>query len=284
MKIGLKSRFSDLSEVLSLSPDFVEFQFSDKDVDYDFSPKNEYLLPCIIHLPEFWDGYLIDISSISNENQVLPLSKSREVLQQIITKSERFFKYFKNKKNIYVLHPGGMSFERDYPVNNKYRMEALIESLSLLKTDNAEILVENLPPFPWYFGGQWNSNIFMDAQEISEFCKITGKKICYDTSHSKLFCNYQKKDFFSQLEIFKKYMMHIHIADGIGVDGEGIQIDEGEINFHTFFNSIREYDNTIVNEVWNGYINNFSGFKIAVERIKKHIDTTRQSKKKSQIA
>lgn len=277
MKIGLKARFSDLDEILKLSPDFIEFQFSDKDPDFNFKAKSKYLLPCIIHLPEFWNGYLIDISAIKDENQVLPLKKSREVLQEIINKSGRFFKYFNNEKNIFVLHPGGMTFERDYPKNNKYRMETLIKSLSFIKTENSEILVENLPPYPWYFGGQWHSNFFMDAEEIHEFCKITKRRICYDTSHSKLYCNYNKKDFFSQLEIFKKYMDHVHIADGVGVDGEGIQIGEGEINFDKFFRAIRNYNKTIVNEVWNGYINNFSGFKIAVKRIKMYINASNRA-------
>ena len=272
MQIGLKARFSDFSEIVKLRPDFVEFHFSDVDPDFNFVAKEKYPFPCFIHLPEMWNGHMIDIASVKNENQVLPLSESIEVLQKIITKSERFFKYFNNKENIFILHPGGMSFDKDYPENNKHRMETLIESLSQIKTNNSEILVENLPPYPWYLGGQWNSNIFMEAHEIEKFCQITGKKICFDTSHSKLYCNSANKDFFDELKIVKKYIKHIHIGDAKGVDGEGIQIDEGEIDFKKFFDLMKYYEGTMVNEIWMGYINDFQGFKIANQKIKKYLN------------
>ena len=271
MKIGLKTRFSDFSEIIKLKPDFVEFHFSDIDPDFNFVAKEKYSFPCFIHLPEIWHGHLIDIASIKNENQILPLNESIEVLQKIITKSEKFFEFFNNKENIFILHPGGMSFEKDYPENNKHRIETLAESLSQIKTNNSEILVENLPPYPWYLGGQWNSNIFMDAKEIEKFCHLTDRKICFDTSHSKLYCNSVKKDFFEELNIIKKYIKHIHVGDAKGVDGEGIQIDEGEIDFKIFFDLIKDYHGTIVNEIWMGYSNQFSGFKIANQKIKKYL-------------
>jgi len=271
MKIGLKTRFSDFNEIIKLKPDFVEFHFSDADPDVKLPAKAKYNFPCMIHLPEFWHGNLIDIAGIRNENQVLSLNESRDVLQKLITKSERLFEHFTNAENIFILHPGGMSFDKDYPENNKHRMEALIESLSLLKTNSSEILVENLPPFPWYFAGQWNSNIFMDAKEIEKFCVSTGRKICFDTSHSKLYCNSAQKDFIEQFSIVKKFMKHIHIGDARGVDEEGIQIDEGEIDFKKFFEAVQGYEGTIVNEIWMGYTNDFAGFKIANQKIKKYL-------------
>jgi len=271
MKIGLKARFSDLNEIMLLSPDFIEFQFSDKDPDYNFEPKSKFNIPCLIHLPEMWNGYLIDISNVGNENQVLPLEISVNIVQEMILKSEKFFGHFNNNNNIFILHPCGQTFEKDKMENNKYRMETLIKSLKQIKTNNSEILVENLPPFPWHYGGQWNSNFFMDMNEILEFCKITKRKICYDSSHSKLFCNTYHKDFFKQLNIIKKYIAHVHVGDAKGVDGEGIQIDEGEIDFNKFFRELKGYTRMIVNEIWMGYLDDFSGFKIANKRIKKYL-------------
>jgi len=271
MKVGLKTRFSDLDKVLKLSPDFVEFHFSDQDPDFSFSPRNKYQIPCVIHLPEIWKGYLIDITSIKEENKVLPLKESIRIVQEVINKSEKFFKHFNNPINYFVLHAGGMSFEKENPKHKVYRIETLIKSFFKLKTENSEILIENLPPYPWYFGGQWNTNVFMDAEEIDEICQVTKKKICYDVSHSKLYCNYSKKDFYEQVKLFKKNMAHVHIADATGTDGEGIQIDEGEIDFNKLFDLIKGYEETIVNEVWMGYLNDFAGFKIANERIKKYL-------------
>jgi len=195
----------------------------------------------VIHLPEFWNGYLIDISNISHENQVLPLKESREVLQKIITKSERFFDCFTSERNIFILHPGGMTFEKDILKNNKFRLEALHESLNKVKTVCSEIFVENLPPFPWYFGGQWNSNIFMDAVEIDKFCQNTKRKICYDVSHSKLYCNFSNNNLTPKW-LYSKDTDYLHIADATGIDGEGLQIDKGEINFDDFFTSLKGWN------------------------------------------
>lgn len=271
MKIGLKARFSDLDKIIELQPDFIELHFSDKDPDYDFKPKRKYQIPCFIHLPEIWKGFLIDLCQIKSENQVLPLKESINIVQTIVYKSEKFFKHFNNQKNILVLHPGGMTFERNPLYYNKQRIEILIESMSKIKTENSEILLENLPPYPWYLGGQWNTNVFMDAGEISKFCQITKRKICYDVSHSKLYCNFSGKDFIEQLKLFKPHIGHLHIADAVGTDGEGIQIDEGEINFNDFFLNLKGYNETIVNEIWLGYANNFAGFKTANKRIKNYL-------------
>src|SRR5574340_1075277 len=142
MKIGLKTRFSDLDSVLALSPDFIEFHFSDKDPDFHFHPEKKYQLPCVIHLPEIWKGYLIDLTSIKEENKVLPLKESIRIVQEVIYKSEQFFKHFNNTINYFVLHPGGMTFERDKPANNKHRVEVLLNTVSKLKTNNSEILLE----------------------------------------------------------------------------------------------------------------------------------------------
>jgi len=273
MKIGLKTRFSDLDKVLQLKPEFVEFHFSDKDPHFCFKPKNRYNIPCVIHLPEIWKGFLIDITSIKEENKVLPLKESIKIVQYAIDKSEKFFEHFNNAQNYFVLHAGGMTYEKENNLkNNIYRIETLIESFFKLKTNSSEILIENLPPYPWYFGGQWNTNVFMDAEEIDQVCRVTKKKICYDVSHSKLYCNYSKKDFYEELKLFKKNLAHVHIADATGLDGEGIQIDEGEIDFNKFFEIMKDYKGTIVNEVWMGYLNDFQGFKIANKRIKKYLN------------
>ena len=111
----------------------------------------------------------------------------------------------------------------------------------------------------------------MDSEEIEFFCKRTKREICFDSSHSKLYCNYAKKDFYKQTERLLPFIKHLQVADAKGVDVEGVQIDEGEIDFSKFFKLFKNYDGYVVNEVWQGFLDNFSGFKIAVDRIKKHI-------------
>ena len=55
--------------------------------------------------------------------------------------------------------------------------------------------------------------------------------MCFDISHSFLTCNHFKYNFEKFTEEIAPLTAHIHIGDGIGVNGEGLQVGEGEINF-----------------------------------------------------
>ena len=54
--------------------------------------------------------------------------------------------------------------------------------------------------------------------------------ICFDTSHSKLYCNWAHMDFYEQVLTLLPYTHHLHISDASGLDGEGLQIGEGTFN------------------------------------------------------
>jgi len=132
--------------------------------------------------------------------------------------------------------------------------------------------LENLPPHPWYFGGQWLTNAFMDAYEIRDFIRPLGLNICFDTSHSKLYCNWAHQDFYEQVQILLPYTRHLHLSDGAGLDGEGLQIGEGTIDWVHFFQVIGAgrpdgYHGTMIPEIWRGHQRNNEGFLIAIRRL-----------------
>ena len=61
------------------------------------------------------------------------------------------------------------------PLANKKELEDnLVQSLQSIKADRFELLLESMPPFPWFFGGQWFSGFFGDSKEIAAFSKKTG--------------------------------------------------------------------------------------------------------------
>ena len=102
-----------------------------------------------------------------------------------------------------------------------------------------------------------------------KFCETTGLKICQDISHSHLACN---KFGWNHIEYTKKlapYTSHYHISDGTGVDGEGLQIGEGNIDFENIYPVINKYsaDASFIPEVWQGHKNNGEGFWISLERM-----------------
>ena len=75
------------------------------------------------------------------------------------------------------------------------------------------------------------------------------------------------------MSIFKNIVRHIHIADSSGVDGEGLQIGEGSIdfnNFATLYN--KNFKNaTWIPEIWQGHNNNGQGFWYALSKLEKQM-------------
>jgi len=139
--------------------------------------------------------------------------------------------------------------------------------MSELDDDGVQLLLENMPPLPWIYGGQQYHNNFMDADEIAEYCERTGQKICYDTSHAKLWCNYAGEDLYEHAKTLRPYTEYLHIADAIGVDGEGIQIGEGEIDFERLMGLYDDFDGPVITEIWRGHERNGYGFKQAAEKL-----------------
>jgi N-acetylneuraminate synthase len=61
----------------------------------------------------------------------------------------------------------------------------------------------------------------------------------------------------------------MHIADAKGVDGEGLQIGEGDMDFVMFTSIIEKKMPTasFIPEVWQGHKNNGEGFWVALDRL-----------------
>ncbi len=126
-----------------------------------------------------------------------------------------------------------------------------------------------MPPFPWHFGGQRHHNLFVDPQDTAQFCHENGYRVCLDVSHSKLACNHHKWSFKEFIEQVGPYTAHLHIADAEGVDGEGLQIGEGEIDFPALAEYLEKAapQASFIPEIWQGHKNEGEGFWMALERL-----------------
>jgi N-acetylneuraminate synthase len=86
-----------------------------------------------------------------------------------------------------VMHVGGMS-----PRPGHYDVDAatdrLLDALRQLDHEGVDLLLENLPPFPWYFGGKWFGFIATDVDNTERLCRESGLGLCFDTSHAALDC------------------------------------------------------------------------------------------------
>jgi sialic acid synthase SpsE/sugar phosphate isomerase/epimerase len=266
MEYGFTVRFRDFDELLEHKPRILEYHFTDQDLDEDypgddFTEKSQHPLKLISHAPEFWERTLVDLCAIEEPQR----RDSVELVQKTINLTRRMAPYFIGTPKV-VVHSGGMSL--DHPITNHSALyENLNRSIQELDATGVELLLENLPPHPWYFGGQWLTNVFMEAQEILNFIIPRGLNICFDTSHAKLYCNWAHDDFYQQVKLLLPYIHHLHLSDAAGLDGEGLQIGEGTIDWVRFFSLIGSYNGTMIPEIWRGHQRHGEGFLIAIQRL-----------------
>lgn len=262
---GFTVRFRDFEDSLSFKPRMLEFHFTDQDLDEHF-PGGDYDLKLVVHAPEFFERTLVDLCSLDERQR----RQSVELIQKTIDLTREMAPHFLGLPKV-VVHPGGMSL--DHPIKNRANLyDNLRRSVEEIDYEGVEFLLENLPPHPWYFGGQWLTNAFMDAEEIRDFITPLNLNICFDSSHSKLYSNWAHRNFYEEIRILLPYIRHLHLSDGAGLDGEGLQIGEGTIDWIHFFKVIGAgkkggYQGTMIPEIWRGHQRGSEGFVIAIRRL-----------------
>ncbi len=260
MKWGFVVRYTDYQPMLQYNPHILEFHFTDRDLNEKYDgAKHEMGL--VVHAPEFWDNNLVDLCTFDERLR----QNSIDMMQRSLDVTRELSEYFVGTPKM-VVHPGAASL--DHPISDKQGLyDNLGESVDKLDFEGVELLLENLPAHPWYFGGQWLTNAFMDSHEIIDFIKPRGMKVCFDTSHSKLYCNWANVDFYDQVRAILPYTSHLHLADASGLDGEGLQIEEGVIDWVEFFKVAKDYHGTMIPEIWRGHQRGGEGFLIALNRL-----------------
>ena len=270
-KWGIPVRLHDAKRLLKIvNPDIIEFHMSYNDLDENF---NSYLSvnrssDFLVHAPElFKDDHLLNLCSDNIKYRKLSI----KYLQDVINKTVNLKKYFPMTRNpMIVINCGGFSKDSFLPlkVRNKY-YNILAESFRSLDHKGTNLLPQNMAPFPWHFGGQRYQNLFIEPNEIIKFCKNNSLKICHDLSHSHMACNFFKLDHIQYTKMLSPYVKHYHIADAFGVDGEGLQIGEGTIDFKNILNIIKISKNaqSFIPEIWQGHKNDGEGFWIALKKL-----------------
>ena len=87
--------------------------------------------------------------------------------------------------------------------------------------------------------------------------------------------NYSKIDFNKNFLEIIKYTDHLHLSDSSSSSNEGLNINDGNIDFEFTLNKIIDiYANnqiSFIPEVWQGHINQGEGFRISLERIARYL-------------
>ncbi|EAM51727.1 N-acetylneuraminate synthase family protein [Crocosphaera watsonii WH 8501] len=268
---GLPVRYHDFTKLLIKSnPDLLEFHLSYKDLEQDIKQyfDNTYDLDFVVHSPELFAGdHVLDLCSLDEDYR----NHSIQELQRVIDITRQLKPYFKKaSRPLIVTNIGGFTLDEPLPINQRQKYyELLLDSLSKLDQEGVEIIPQTMPPFPWHFGGQIYHNLFVAPQDIAEFCSQHNYRICLDISHSKLACNHHNFSFKEFVEKVGFYTAHLHIADAEGLDGEGLQIENGDIDFPALAEDLKKTapNASFIPEIWQGHKNEGEGFWLALERL-----------------
>ena len=197
------------------------------------------------------------------------VEKSLDILQRTIDKTIGMSHNWPLAKPKMVVHLGGMSLDKievkKYKVNSLSTHEEMIsiaiENFKRLNysKDEIDILPENLPPRPWYLGGEWFQYGYGPRSDMIKFCEEFGLKMTFDLSHAQLWCNLEGITLRQYAEEVMPYVAHVHISDAVGLNGEGVQINEGEVDFESVMSLFKSYDFSWVTEIWSGHLHEGCG-------------------------
>lgn len=272
---GVPVRYHDAERFLEIcQPDIIEFHLSYSDMERDPAAylSGTYDLGFVVHAPELFAGSkLMDLATPDEALRHYSLEQTQAVID--ITRGLK--KYFpKTKRPPIVANIGGFTMDEPLPPEEKAeRYRIFAQSLTELDMDGVELTPQTMAPFPWHFGGQRHQNIFIFPDESAAFCAKHGLRMCVDISHTKLAANHFGFNFAQALAQLGPHTAHLHFGDAKGLDGEGLQIGEGEIDFDEIGQVLRKHAPTasFIPEIWQGHKNMGEGFWTALERLEGHI-------------
>ena len=274
-KFGIPVRYHDLNNLAGKSNfDFMEFHLSYGDIGLNLDKiiKERFdNLSFHVHAPELFEkDHVLDLASRNKKYRV----KSIDNLNKVVDETRRIRKFFPNTIKPYIIfNAGGFSehnFMKDSFRNESYSL--IEESLTTFKNlDDCELIIQTMPPYPWHFGGQRFHNNFVNHLEIKSFCERTGFNVCFDLSHSYLACNYYDVSLDEFVDTIKDCIKYMHIVDAKDLDGEGLQIGDGEIDFSHFAEVLNKanVEAGFIPEIWQGHKDGGRGFIEALDILQK---------------
>lgn len=267
---GVPVRYHDFRQIIKgTNLDFVEFHLSYNDMNVklaDYFSEQENI-GFAVHSPElFANDHILDLSA----SDLSYREHSKKLLQDVINITKELNVFFpRTKKPVIVINAGGWNSDGFIDEHSKFdKYQAIAESLKSLDTESVTIAIQTMPPFPWHFGGQSYHNLFVCADEIVDFCRENPEiKICLDISHSMMACNFYGWDINEFTRKVAPYNVHLHVVDAKGIDGEGVEIGKGDVDFDALASVLNECNPSVqfIPEIWQGHKNGGEGFWSALE-------------------
>ena len=234
-----------------------EFHLSYKEVasdllSYKFDASDRFS----VHLPDYIDSTSL-VDPFSSDVRIR--NSSRECIAKVIEFSEKLAGETGHKVPIVASLAGiGLSRENFYP---KVK-ELFTEYFSEL----AQLSLQWLPPYAWYFGGSIKLTNVNNIEDVT-WLKQLQIPVTLDSSHLLLGQAAFGLNVRSIIAGLSQNIIHWHISDAEGLDGEGLPIGAGGPDNEMLISEIISQEGLKVIEVWQGHFYNYEGFKVEINKI-----------------
>ncbi|HET7761591.1 MAG TPA: N-acetylneuraminate synthase family protein [Phycicoccus sp.] len=278
---GVPVRYHDWHRLVTdTRPDFLEFHFSYKDLDLDPAPFFRDLpehctdrdgvlgMAFTTHLPDLFAGdFIVDLASLDDD----VWERSVHELQRTIDATRALTRWFTLEEDpVVVATMGGFTSDRHLdPRERARRYDRVSAAVARVDRSGVRLTAQTLPPYPWLIGGQHFHNLFLDPDDTADWSRTAGIPLTLDTSHTKLATNFLGRSFAEAVELLAPLTLHLHLVDAMGVDGEGPQVGEGEIDWPVLAEQLDRLAPGVsfIPEIWQGHVNDGEGFWTALERL-----------------
>ena len=210
-----------------------------------------------IHLPDYQDSTRL-LNPFTDEYQ--NKKESIDIIRKVKDFASKLSKVQNDKVIVVASFSPRNGFLKDF-YENCQGLQIEFEESGL------DIAFQWLPPFAWYFGGSVKLNAFNKLIDV-DYIREHNLNICLDTSHLLMSAKYFEYDPSLVLKSLRNQILHFHLADATGIDGEGVHLGQGDVENQTFLNEVLGYPQRKVLEVWQGHLNLYQGFFDAMLSIK----------------
>ena len=268
---GIPVRYHDHAKLIeTATPDFLEFHLSYKDVEAD--PRDFFTakLPMghTVHTPDLYAGdFLINLASDDDAVWERSIVETQKVIQIARDLQEWFTD---DQPPVVICTMGGFTKDAFVPREARPALyDRIGAALERIDASGVRLTAQTLPPFPWLMGGQQYHNLFLEPEDTIAFCEKFGARLTLDISHTKLSANFYRQPLSAYVEALAPYVDHLHIVDATGVDGEGPQIGDGEVDWPELADQLDRLLPGVgfIPEIWMGHVNNGEGFWTALDRL-----------------
>ncbi|WP_299447243.1 N-acetylneuraminate synthase family protein [uncultured Phycicoccus sp.] len=278
---GVPVRYHDWRQLVAdTRPDFLEFHLSYKDLELEpeafFRDLPDHCtdragvlgMAFTTHLPDLFSrDFIVDLASLDDDTW----KRSIHELQRTIDVTRRLAQWFTLTDDpVVVATMGGFTSDRHLdPAERAIRYERVEAAVAQVDSAGVRLTAQTLPPYPWLIGGQHFHNLFLDPDDTADFARSTGIPLTLDTSHTKLATNFLGRSFRDAVDLLAPHTIHLHLVDAVGVDGEGPQVGDGEIDWPVLAEQLDAQAPGVpfIPEIWQGHVNHGEGFWVALERL-----------------